>query len=58
MAASIKPLCATLSALSYCFAPRYLESRALIPTAVPIPNATLRFWNGKQYETAVSESVL
>ena len=54
----MNPLCATLSALSYCFAPRYLESSALMPTAVPIPNATFKFWNGKQYETAVSESVL
>ena len=28
------------------------------PTAVPIPKAALRFWNGKQYETAVRASVL
>ena len=58
MAARMNPLCATLSALSYCFAPRYLESSALMPTDVPTPNAIFRFWNGKQYDTAVRESVL
>ena len=38
--------------------PRLLESRAFTPTPMPTPNAIIRFWIGKEMETAVSAASL
>ena len=44
--------------MSNSFAPRYLDIRALMPTAVPTPKAIIIDWIGKQSEVAVSASSL
>ena len=48
------PLAAMVLALSYCFCPRVLDKKALIPTAVPTATAIIRDWMGKARDTARS----
>ena len=50
------PFLAMVFACSNFFSPRLLESRALIPTPVPVATAIIRFCTGKARETAVSAS--
>ena len=52
------PVLAALSTISWFFSPRERESRALMPTAVPVPKAIIRFCRGKARDTAFRASSL